>query len=50
MAKKSMVAREVKRRQLVEQFKDQREQLNQQLLDQDLSYDERWQAKLDLQK
>ena len=50
MAKKSMVAREVKRRQLVEQFKDQREQLKQQLLDQDLSYDERWQAMLDLQK
>ena len=50
MAKKSMVAREVKRRQLVEQFKDQREQLKQQLLAQDLSYDERWQAMLDLQK
>ncbi|HCF73863.1 MAG TPA: 30S ribosomal protein S14 [Arenicellales bacterium] len=50
MAKKSMVAREVKRRRLVEQFKEQREQLKRQLLDPNLSYDERWQTMLDLQK
>ena len=50
MAKKSMVAREVKRRRLVEQFKEQREQLKRQLLDPSLSYDERWQTMLDLQK
>jgi len=50
MAKKSMVAREVKRRRLVEQFTEQREQLKRQLLDPSLSYDERWQTMLDLQK
>jgi len=50
MAKKSMVAREVKRRRLVEQFREQREQLKRQLLDPNLSYDERWQTMLDLQK
>ena len=50
MAKKSMVAREVKRRRLVEQFREQREQLKQQLVDPNLTYDERWQTMLDLQK
>ena len=50
MAKKSMVAREVKRRRLVEQFRDQREQLKRQLVDPNLTYDERWQTMLDLQK
>ena len=50
MAKKSMVAREVKRRRLVEQFREQREQLKQQLVDPNLTYDERWQTMLDLQR
>ncbi|MED5407394.1 MAG: 30S ribosomal protein S14 [Pseudomonadota bacterium] len=50
MAKKSMVAREVKRRRLVEQFREQREQLKRQLVDPNLTYDERWQTMLDLQK
>ena len=45
-----MVAREVKRRRLVEQFRDQREQLKRQLVDPNLTYDERWQTMLDLQK
>ena len=50
MAKKSMVAREVKRRRLVEQFREQREQLKRQLVDPNLTHDERWQTMLDLQK
>ena len=45
-----MVAREVKRRRLVEQFREQREQLKRQLVDPNLTYDERWQTMLDLQK
>ena len=44
-----MVAREVKRRRLVEQFREQREQLKRQLVDPNLTYDERWQTMLDLQ-
>ena len=45
-----MVAREVKRRRLVEQFREQREQLKRQLVDPNLTYDERWQTMLDLRK
>ena len=50
MAKKSMVAREVKRRRLAELPDKQRIQLKQQMIDVDSSYDERWQAMIDLQK
>ena len=50
MAKKSTVAREVKRRRLAELYDKQRVQLKQQLIDEDSSYDERWQAMIDLQK
>jgi len=50
MAKKSMVAREVKRRRLAELYDKQRVQLKQQLIDEDSSYDELWQAMIDLQK
>ena len=50
MAKKSMVVREVKRRRLAEVHKKQRFQLKQQMINEDSSYDERWQAMVDLQK
>ena len=50
MAKKSMVAREVKRRRLAELHDKQRIQLKQQTIDVNSSYDERWQAMIDLQK
>ena len=50
MAKKSMVARDVKRRRLAELYDKQRIQLKQQTIDVNSSYDERWQAMIDLQK
>ena len=50
MAKKSMIAREVKRRKLNEQHQAARESLRRRVVDESLSYDERWQAMLDLQK
>ena len=50
MAKKSMVAREVKRRRLSEVHRTQRLQLKQQLINEESSYDERWEAMVDLQK
>ena len=50
MAKKSMVAREVKRRRLAEVHKIQRLQLKQQMTNEESTYDERWQAMVDLQK
>ena len=50
MAKKSMVAREVKRRRLAEVYRQQRLQLKQKLINEESSYDERWQAMEDLQK
>ncbi len=50
MAKKSMVAREVKRLRLAEVHREQRLQLKQQTINEESSYDERWQAMIDLQK
>ena len=50
MAKKSMVAREVKRRRLAELHDKQRIQLKQQTIDVNSSYDERWPAMIELQK
>ena len=50
MAKKSTVAREVKRRRLAEVHRNQRFQLKQQMINEESSYDERWQAMVDLQK
>ena len=50
MAKKSMVAREVKRRRLAEVHRMQRLRLKQQMINEESSYDERWQAMVDLQK
>ena len=41
MAKKSMIAREVKRRKLNEQHRATRESLRQRVVDESLSYDER---------
>lgn len=50
MAKKSMLAREVKRKKLNAQFRSQREALREKVTDESFSYDDRWQAMLDLQK
>ena len=50
MAKKSMLAREVKRKKLNAQFKSQRDALRNKVTDESFSYDDRWQALLDLQK
>ena len=50
MAKKSMVAREVKRRRLAEVHRKQRLHLKQQVTNEESTYDERWQAMVDLQK
>jgi len=50
MAKKSMLAREVKRKKLNAQFKSQRDALRNKVTDESFSYDDRWQAMLDLQK
>ena len=50
MAKKSMVAREVKRRRVAEVHKKLRLQLKQQVITEESSYDELWQAMIDLQK
>ena len=50
MAKKSMVAREVKRRRLAEVHRKQRLQFKQQMINEESSYDERWQAMVALQK
>ncbi len=50
MAKKSMLAREVKRKKLNAQFKSQRDALRNKVADESFSYDDRWQAMLDLQK
>lgn len=49
MAKKSMIAREKKRLQLAEKFAERRKNLKNQIVDESLSGDERWQAMLDLQ-
>jgi len=45
-----MIARDVKRRVLYAQFRTQREQLKNQVIDESFSFDDRWQAMLDLQK
>ena len=50
MAKRAMIAREAKRRKLNELHHAARESLRQRVVDETLSYDERWQAMLALQK
>ena len=50
MAKKSMIAREVKRKRLQQQFVDLRADLKQRVVDQDLSEEERREAMISLQR
>lgn len=44
MAKKSMIAREVKRKKLAAQYGAQRAAVKQRVTDESLSYDDRWEA------
>lgn len=50
MAKKSMIAREKKRVHLAKKYAERREQLKQQVVDEGLSMEERWEAMMALQK
>lgn len=50
MAKKSMIAREKKRARLSDKYKQRRKKLRQQVLDERLPGELRWQAMLDLQR
>ena len=50
MAKKSLLAREVKRRKLEEQFAGSRGELRKRVHDQTLAEEERWLAMMTLQK
>ena len=50
MAKKSMIARDVKRAKQIEQFATKRAELKARVSDESLSYDERWNAMIELQK
>ena len=50
MAKKSMLAREVKRRKLEEQFAENRKELRKRVHNQTLAEEERWLAMMTLQK
>jgi small subunit ribosomal protein S14 len=50
MAKKSMIAREVKRTKLAQRYTQKREELKKKVSDETLSFDERWDAMMALQK
>lgn len=50
MAKKSMLAREVKRQKLCKRYSEKRALLKKRVIDPDLSMDERMEAVMDLQK
>lgn len=50
MAKKSMLAREVKRQKLCERYSEKRALLKKRVIDPDLSMEERLEAVMDLQK
>lgn len=50
MAKKSVVARELKRHRLVEKYAERRVAIKEKVLDESLSLEERWEATLELQK
>lgn len=50
MAKKSMIAREVKRGKQVEKYRSRRDVLRSKVVDTAVSNEERWQAMMDLQK
>lgn len=50
MAKKSMIARDAKRKNLNQRFTQRRQELKQRLLDESLHDEERWEAMIALQK
>jgi small subunit ribosomal protein S14 len=50
MAKKSMIAREVKRAKQIDKYKPRRDALRSKVVDTSISNDERWQAMMELQK
>jgi small subunit ribosomal protein S14 len=50
MAKKSMIARDVKRKKIAFRFAKKRAELKKVILDDSVDYDTRWQAMLDLQQ
>ena len=50
MAKKSMLAREVKRQKLCKRYSEKRALLKKRVIDPDLSMEERFEAVMDLQK
>lgn len=50
MAKKSMIARDAKRKNLNQRFTQRRQELKQRLLDESLPDEERWEAMIALQK
>ena len=50
MAKKSMIAREVKRKKLIDKYAEKRHQIRQQIVDESLDDDSRFEAMLQLQK
>jgi len=50
MAKKSMIAREVKRRKLVEVYSDRQSEVKSRVINPELGMEEQFQAMLDLQK
>ena len=50
MAKKSMIAREVKRAKQVDKYRLRRDALRNKVIDTSISNDERWQAMMELQK
>ncbi len=50
MAKKSMIARELKRAKQIDKYKQRRDALRSKVVDTSISNDERWQAMMELQK
>lgn len=50
MAKKSMIARDVKRKKLAVKFAGKREELKKVVQQEDVDFDTRWQAMMDLQR
>jgi small subunit ribosomal protein S14 len=50
MAKKSMIARDAKRKNMNQRFTQRRQELKQRLLDESLPDEERWEAMIALQK
>ena len=50
MAKKSMIARDVKRTKLNDRFQKRRDELTEVISDRDVEYDDKWAAMMALQK